>query len=442
VDRVREWPRRPLPKELADPVALAHRLSGRPGLVMLDGDGSEPRGLRSFVGSDPVAIVRASAGDPDPFAVFDGMQRDEDAPPWPRYVGYVAYDAAVARIDGERHPRDAGDVVWFGRYDAIAIFEATGRAFVVGEDEPAIARFLARAMTSVSGEPTPGASVSELEIDDAESHAASVARAVDAIHRGDLYQVNLARRFSGSFEGDALALYRAMRDASPVPFGAYLAAGDRTLLGRSMESFLAFDARTRRLVTRPIKGTVAASGDRDDDATTLLADPKEHAEHVMVVDLLRNDLGRVARIGSVRVDEAFVVEPFARLSHLVSTVACELREGTGLGTLLRETFPPGSVTGTPKRAAMRTIEAYEKHARGVYCGAYGYVAADGSMQLAVAIRTATIADGALTYWAGGGIVAASDPEREVAETELKARVLRDALERLTQLEAHSQTSES
>lgn len=434
MDRERAWPRRPLPVEFSDPLSLACRLATRPGLFLLDGDGSEPRGRRSYVGSDPVATLRAAQGDADPLGVFDAMQLDRGAPSWPRYVGYVAYDAASPRA----HARSAGDVVWFGRYDAIAVFDrASADAFVVGEDQVAIDRFFERLGDERGA--IGGAAVADVVVDDAEGHAAAVARAIDAIHRGDLYQVNLARRFRGRFEGEPLALYRAMRDASPVPYGMYLAAGGRSILGRSMECFLELDAATRHLRTRPIKGTVAASSDRDVDATTLRADPKEHAEHVMVVDLLRNDLGRVARVGSVRVEEAFVVEPFARLSHLVSTVGCELPESTGLGALLRATFPPGSVTGTPKRAAMRMIDELERHARGAYCGAYGFIGADGSLRLAVAIRTATIEGDALTYWAGGGIVAASDPAREVAETELKARVLRDAIAHLGD---HSQTSES
>jgi anthranilate/para-aminobenzoate synthase component I len=218
-----------------------------------------------------------------------------------------------------------------------------------------------------------------------------------------------------------------------VPFGIYLDAGDRTLLGRSMERFLAWSRASARLETRPIKGTVAAENTpetRADAGQRLRADPKEHAEHTMVVDLMRNDLGKLAVPGTVVVEDAFVVEPFARLSHLVSTISCTTRAGLGITDVLEATFPPGSVTGTPKRRAIELIEALERDSRGIYCGAYGCLARNGDLSLAVAIRSAVIHDGSLEYHAGGGIVSASDPARETAETELKTRVLRDAFEAL------------
>lgn len=417
-------PRQPLEGPLREPLALARRLEGRPGLVVLDGDGSGVRGRFSYVASDPVEIFESRDDVADLLAAIDGATT-ETPDPLPRFIGFVAYDAARDAIDGSRHTPPSIPRAWFGRYDALAVFDAElGTAELVGDDESALARMATRLEASESPATF---TVGPLVIDDAAAHTHAIETALAAILRGDVYQVNLARRFRASFEGSALGLYAAMRTASPVPFGGFLDTPGVSVLGRSMERFLAYDAGTRRLETRPIKGTIPESADRLEDAARLRADPKEHAEHVMVVDLLRNDLGRVAAIGSVQVDEALVVEPFARLSHLVSTVSCTLAPGHGLGSVLRETFPPGSVTGTPKRAAMRLIEALEAHARGVYCGAYGYVARDGSFSFAVAIRTATITESVLDYWAGGGIVHGSVPAREVAETELKARVLFDAL---------------
>ena len=150
----------------------------------------------------------------------------------------------------------------------------------------------------------------------------------------------------------------------------------------------------------------------------------------MIVDLMRNDLARVAETGSVRVTAPFSVEPYARLSHLVTTIAATTRPEVGLVDILRATFPPGSVTGAPKLAAMRAIEALEPEPRGVYCGAIGHLDQRGGLSLAVAIRTALAHADVVHYYAGGGLVAASDPEREVAETELKARVFLDALDEL------------
>jgi len=175
-----------------------------------------------------------------------------------------------------------------------------------------------------------------------------------------------------------------------------------------------------------------ARGDRSDAelAAGLRAHPKEHAEHVMIVDLMRNDLSRVAEPGSVRVPAPLCVEPYARLLHLVSTVTCRTRPDVTLAEVLGATFPPGSVTGAPKRAAIELIELLEPRPRGLYTGAIGFVDRAGGLSLAVAIRTAVIERDTLEYWTGGGIVSASDPRAELRETLLKAEVLRDALRML------------
>lgn len=151
----------------------------------------------------------------------------------------------------------------------------------------------------------------------------------------------------------------------------------------------------------------------------------------MIVDLMRNDLGRIATIGTVEVEKPLLVEPFSGLYHLVSTVHCRTRDGVGLAEILEATFPPGSVTGAPKLRALEIIEELEQHPRGVYCGALGFIDRAGGLSLAVAIRTGVVRGGRVVYWAGGGIVEASDPARELAETELKARVFLDAVGSLT-----------
>jgi anthranilate/para-aminobenzoate synthase component I len=200
-----------------------------------------------------------------------------------------------------------------------------------------------------------------------------------------------------------------------------------------MERFVRWDRAEHSLSTQPIKGTVARGTRADAElAAALRVDPKEHAEHVMIVDLMRNDLSRVAETGSVCVSAPLCVEPYARLLHLVSTVTCRTRPEVTLADVLRATFPPGSVTGAPKHAAIDLIEQLEAGPRGVYTGALGFIDRLGGLSLAVAIRTAVIEAGELEYWTGGGIVAASSVQAELDETLLKAAVLRDALRALEQ----------
>ncbi|MDW8362269.1 MAG: anthranilate synthase component I family protein [Myxococcales bacterium] len=422
----------------AERVALA--LRGRPGLAWLDGDGRSEAGRWSFLACDPVERIEVRFGEPWLDALgrlgVDGAHAEPSsvAAIAPRWIGWIAYDAAWSHdAPGPRRLRRerARPVVRWLRYDAVVALDGScGRAWVVGDDEAAAAR-LHHAIER-PGEP-PRARANALHVTPASEHRSAVAAAREAIARGDVYQVNLARCWRASFEGEALAVFLTMRRASPVPLGFFLDAGPPVVLGRSMECFLRWEGPGRRLETRPIKGTVARAGPLDDAriAEQLRADPKERAEHVMIVDMARNDLGRVAETGTVRVERPLEVEPYARLSHMVSTVACVTRREVRAADVMAATFPPASVTGAPKRAAIQHIEALEPVARGVYCGALGMVTRAGVLHLAVAIRTAQCFGDELVYHAGGGIVFDSDPDREIAETELKARVFLDALATLS-----------
>lgn len=394
-------------------------------------------GRFSFVGSDPLAIVEARADDADPLAV---LARCTPPPPHggpaplgpeevPAWIGFLAYDAAWAGRADARHRRDAATpVVRFGRYDALLAFDhREGAAYLVGDDDGALSRLEARLEAPA---PRLEARVGEISIPDAAVHARAIERVLEHIAAGDVYQVNLARCFEAPFEGSALALFLAMREASPVPFGFYAAHRDLAIAGRSMERFLRWDASSRRVESRPIKGTTARAGADAEERRALRASEKEQAEHAMIVDLVRNDLGRVAETGSVKVERLLEVEPYARLHHMVSTVAARTRVDVGAVDVLRAAFPPGSVTGAPKLRAIRLIEDLEDVARGVYCGATGFVDRAGGLSLSVAIRTAQVADGRVRYHAGGGLVWASDPSREIAETELKAKVFFEAVETL------------
>jgi para-aminobenzoate synthetase component 1 len=259
---------------------------------------------------------------------------------------------------------------------------------------------------------------------------AAVTRIRDYIAAGDVYQVNLAQRFRTPFTGPALELYRRLRARSPAPFGAYLELGDVAVTSISPERFLRLDGATRTAEARPIKGTRPRGVTPVDDAAlaaALTASEKDRAENVMIVDLLRNDLGKVCRPGSVRVLELCALESHPTVHHLVSTVTGVLADGADAFNLVGAAFPGGSVTGAPKIRAMEIIAELERAPRGVYCGAIGYVSVTGAMDLNIPIRTVVLQNGVASFHAGAGIVWDSDPSAEYDETLAKAGALIDAL---------------
>ncbi|WP_341501326.1 aminodeoxychorismate synthase component 1 [Gallaecimonas sp. GXIMD4217] len=234
---------------------------------------------------------------------------------------------------------------------------------------------------------------------------------------GDCYQINLAQRFSAPYEGDEWQAYLKLRTANQAPFSAFLRLDEGAVLSISPERFLRL--KDGQVQTKPIKGTLPRLADPAEDraqAERLAASPKDRAENVMIVDLLRNDLGRVARPGSVRVPELFAVESFPAVHHLVSTVTSELAEGQTAVDLLAAAFPGGSITGAPKVRAMEIIEELEPHRRSAYCGSIAYLSANGAMDSSIAIRTLVASRGLLHCWAGGGLVADSQVDAEYQET--------------------------
>ena len=261
----------------------------------------------------------------------------------------------------------------------------------------------------------PGAVTTSLPHD---AHVDAVRDALATIGRGDAYQVNLAQRLTAPFDGDVELLYRRLRAVSPASHAALLPAAG--LASISPEGFLT--VRAGEVTTDPIKGTRRRADDAELDAALaddLVTSAKDRAENVMVVDLERNDLGRVCVAGSVHVPELLTLQALPTVWHLVSRVRGTLRAGTTYGELLAATLPSGSVTGAPRLAAMAAIRALEPVPRGWYCGAVGWLG-DGAAALSVAIRTATLRDGVASYGAGGGIVADSDPDDEVVESLDKA----------------------
>ncbi|MEM6957746.1 MAG: anthranilate synthase component I family protein [Myxococcota bacterium] len=436
--------------------AVASALSAKGELLWLDGawrdglGGELPTDLKegSILAAGAEGRVRVLAGE----SVVDALREVDDDGLWAGYLGYDAHwswqggppapIAAAKRLEVRTAVDPNTPVALLHRYGACVYVERRGRAYVFAESRSkaeALASSILGRTTSgeaASDAPTPNASTRAhgFRASSLSAHAARIAAALDAIGEGEIYQINLARRFSARFDGEPLDLWRALRKASPVPLGFYLDGGDHQVLGRSMETFLRW--RGGRLETSPIKGTLARRGDDQAEAKALVADPKEHAEHAMIVDLMRNDLGRLALTGSVRVERAMRVEPYRKLNHLVSTVSCEPRPEVDLEHVLTATFPPGSISGTPKVRAVELIDRLEG-ARGVYCGALGVFSKP--LCLAVAIRTAVLRHGHVDYRAGGGIVASSQIDRELAETDLKAAAFIDALALLADDSEHDGT---
>jgi para-aminobenzoate synthetase component 1 len=255
-----------------------------------------------------------------------------------------------------------------------------------------------------------------------EGYLQAIATAKDYIAAGDIYEICLSQRFTMEIAEHPWQLYRRLRSISPVPYGAYLGLPEAAVVSASPEMFLRF--QNGAVETRPIKGTRPRGSTPELDrrlAAELRASEKEQAENLMIVDLLRNDLGRVCRIGSVKVPELFAIESYSTVHQMVSTIQGELRPELDAIDLLRACFPGGSVTGCPKRRAMAIIDELEPTQRGIYCGAIGFIGFDGSMDTSIVIRTMVVKDRRAYLQVGGAIVADSDPAAEYQETLDKAQ---------------------
>jgi para-aminobenzoate synthetase component 1 len=323
----------------------------------------------------------------------------------------------------------------FGWYDAAVVEDhMRGHSWLVGRAE-AVAR-LSTQLAVGADRPDPLVSVGRSPLRPNMTHdeyISKVARARAYIQAGDIYQVNLSQRFSTLCSSPGIDVYRRLRAVSPAPFAAYLdlrgPLASVEVLSSSPERFLLADGAD--LQTRPIKGTRPRGQTLEADrarAAELLASEKDHAEHVMIVDLERNDLGRVAETGTVTVPQLAGLESFPQVHHLTSTVTATRRAEVDFETLLRATFPGGSITGAPKIRALEIIDELEPTVRGVYTGAIGYISAHGRLDLNIAIRTVTLSDGVAHLHVGGAIVHDSDPEAEYVETLDKARGMARALD--------------
>ena len=262
-----------------------------------------------------------------------------------------------------------------------------------------------------------------------ERYREMVETAKDYIRAGDIFQVVPSQRFSAPFLLPSFSLYRSLRRLNPSPFLFYVNIGDFQVVGSSPEILVR--ARDGVVTVRPIAGTLPRGATPEEDLAnekTLLADPKERAEHLMLLDLGRNDVGRVAEFGTVNVTESFVIERYSHVMHIVSNVEGKLREDEDVVSALMGGFPAGTVSGAPKIRAMEIINELETHKRGVYAGGVGYFGADGDMDTCIALRTAVIKDGQLHVQAGGGVLLDSDPDKEFQETVHKASALFKAAE--------------
>jgi len=356
----------------------------------------------------------------------------------------LAYEAknTIERLPQTQREEPTAPRLACALYEAVVAYVHRQRRWVVASwhlDDLALARYAEEVLDAAAdarhlesrapGEPPayahPPSIARSLE---PEEYRERVARVQAYIAAGDVYQVNVSQRFAAPLPCPPLDLYGHLRRVQPVPFGGYFDLGPEQVLSNSPELFLR--RRGDRVETCPIKGTRRRGSTRREEeglVAELRADLKERAEHVMIVDLERNDLGRVCRTGSVRVTRFAELLTLRTVHHLVSTVSGDLRTGVTAGALLRATFPGGSITGAPKIRAMEIIDELERGPRGLYTGALGWIDASGDLDLNVAIRTATVTADTVSYHAGSGIVADSQPEREHAECLLKARALFEAL---------------
>jgi len=446
----------------ADSATLFEAVAAEPWSMLLDsGAAGAVHGRHDLVVADPTATLvtrgdetlidrrgTCSHSHEDPFALLRTLLGDaaRAVPGLPfagGAVGYFAYDL-VRRLERIREiVRDGAGIpdMAVGIYDwAVVVDHETRRTRLVGAGRDPRTRERWSELRRRFATPAAAPAAAPFRVTGearANFDRAGYRAAFDRVHAylraGDCYQVNLAQRFEVPAHGDAWSAFRHLRGINPAPFAAYLHTPGARVLSVSPERFLQV-APDGYVETRPIKGTRPRSEDPARDralAGELATSAKDRAENVMIVDLLRNDLGRVCVPGSVHVPRLFEIESFPTVHHLVSTVAGRLAPGRHALDLLRASFPGGSITGAPKIRAMEIIEELEPNRRGVYCGAIGYIGFDGAMDTNIAIRTLVHAAGMARFWAGGGIVIDSDADAEYQETFDKAASMLRLLREIT-----------
>jgi anthranilate synthase component 1 len=452
--------------DLETPVSAFAKLRALGGAFLLESaEGGERMGRFSFIGIAPRAtltfrgrkLTLDEQGDvrvtdaPDPLASLRSyMSRFRRAPArdLARFsggaVGFVAYELARAYERIPLAPNDPHGMpdAFFAVYDTVVAFDHLRHTLQVlahddadspGAAERSIARIFAALDAPLPSLATPPSATPEVTANGTpDEFMDKVRRARELIAEGDCIQIVIAQRFDVRPSPEPLALYRALRHVNPSPYMFLLETPSGALVGASPEPFVRVEGRT--VVMHPIAGTRPRGRDDAEDTERereLRGSEKERAEHVMLVDLARNDIGRVSRAGTVRVKELMRVDRFSHVMHLTSVVEGELAEGLDALDAFRACFPAGTVSGAPKIRAMERIAELERDQRGAYAGAVGYLGFDGTMDTCITIRTASIADGVCRIQAGAGIVADSDPASEEAETRAKAGALLRAIELAT-----------
>ncbi|GAA5786538.1 anthranilate synthase component I [Chitiniphilus shinanonensis] len=455
--------------DLDTPLSVYLKLANRPYSYLLESVvGGERFGRYSFIGLPArtrlkvvgrhVEVIRDDQlvesfdGNPlDFIAEFQARFNAPAQPGLPRFlgglVGYFGYETIgyIEKKLADSHKPDpigAPDIQLLLSEELVVVDNLSGKLFLVvyadprepGAYEAAEARLLSLRVQlrepvrlPLSG---PASEVATARSEFGEQpFKDAVLKAKEYIRDGDVMQVVLAQRMTMPFEQDPLALYRALRSINPSPYMFFYHFGDMHIVGASPEILVRLEGET--ITVRPIAGTRPRGKTRDEDealATELLADAKEIAEHVMLIDLGRNDAGRVAQTGSVKLVDKMIIERYSHVMHIVSSVEAQLKAGQNAVDVLRATFPAGTVSGAPKVRAMEIIDELEPTKRGVYSGAVGYLGFNGDMDVAIALRTAVVKNATLYMQAGAGIVADSVPENEWQETLNKARAVLRAAE--------------
>jgi len=422
-------------------------------------------GRYSFLGFKPHSTLTWSLGEEgDPYALAEEFVRgfrvvtSDDMPPFPGgAVGFFGYDL-VRTVEplGEPNPDPLGlpdlalmvselMLVFDHQRHEVSVIafpfdEDVNAAALIAEARAALRNPVPRparnpAAPGRDAEEAAGSGVEEAAGISFESNLSQerfesiVARIVEYVHAGDAFQVVPSQRFSAPVSVEAFSIYRGLRAINPSPYMYFLDFGEFQIAGASPEPLVKVTGR--RVEARPIAGTYPRGANEEEDrigAEALLADPKERAEHIMLVDLGRNDLGRVCEYGSVAVDELMVVETYSHVLHIVSQVSGTLREGTSAMDVLRATLPAGTLSGAPKVRAMQIIDELEPHKRCSYGGAIGYLGFDGDLDTAIHIRTVVVKDGVAHVQAGGGTVADAKPDYEYRESVNKATAVFRAVE--------------
>ena len=443
--------------DLETPVSAYAKLRGHgPAFLLESVEGGENVSRYSFIGCNPRKVISARPGDADPLKLLEAEMaryKPVSLPGLPPFtggaVGYLGYEFihAVEPTVPLAAKDDLGmPMMWFMLCDSLVVFDRARQtlrlivnAHLEGDSEAAYNRAineLQRLQTVLAGNspllPITLADTGKIEVPPGNFGQAGfeqlVANTKEYIRAGDIFQIVLSQRFSKSFSRPALNLYRTLRTVNPSPYMFILETGDFALVGASPEVHVKLTGRKTEI--RPIAGTRPRGKTHAEDVALekeLLADEKEKAEHLMLVDLARNDIGRVCEYGSVKVPEFMIVERYSHVMHIVSQVEGQLAPERTAFDLMRATFPAGTVSGAPKIRAMQLIGEMEGSQRGSYAGALGYFSYDGNLDSCITLRTALLKDGMVHVQAGAGLVADSEPTAEYHETINKASALFKAI---------------